>query len=146
MSIRSHSIQDRIARIEGRSDELIDAPGDVTRLPYATGLGALEKKLAWNMNAMAETLPGVQQTRQLMGHMQFGARIDYGDCLFFTFSPNPQHSGLVLRLSRYRRNDPFLDGDDRCKALSYRMDDGLDRTDGADKLTIALGRDRRVKI
>ena len=46
--------------------------------------------------------------RQLMGHTQFGARVVYGDCLFATVSPNEQHSALVLRLSRYRRNDPYV--------------------------------------
>ena len=43
-----------------------------------------------------------------MGHRHWGARIQYGDCLFFTISPNEQHSALVLKLSRYRRNDPCL--------------------------------------
>ena len=43
-----------------------------------------------------------------MGHTQFGARVVYGDCLFATVSPNEQHSALVLRLSRYRRNDPYV--------------------------------------
>ena len=43
-----------------------------------------------------------------MGHRQFGARVVYGDCIFLTVSPNEQHSALVLRLSRYRKNDPFL--------------------------------------
>ena len=43
-----------------------------------------------------------------MGHTHFGARVVYGDCLFFTISPNEQDSSLVLRLSRFRRNDPYL--------------------------------------
>lgn len=50
----------------------------------------------------------VIQVRQLMGHAEFGARVVYGDCIFFTISPNEQHSALVLRLSRYRENDPYL--------------------------------------
>ena len=53
-------------------------------------------------------MPGTQQLRQLMGHSQFGARIHYGDCIFFTISPNPQMSALVLRLSRYREGDPYV--------------------------------------
>ena len=51
---------------------------------------------------------GTQQLRQLMGHSQFGARVVYGDCLFATASPNEQHSALVLHISRYRRNDPYV--------------------------------------
>ena len=43
-----------------------------------------------------------------MGHAEFGARVAYGDCIFFTISPNEQHSALVLRLSRYRARDPYL--------------------------------------
>ena len=43
-----------------------------------------------------------------MGHRQFGARVVYGDCIFITISPNEQHSALVLRLSRFRRNDPYV--------------------------------------
>ena len=45
-----------------------------------------------------------------MGHTQFGARVVHGDCLFFTVSPNEQKSALVMRISRYRRNDPWLSG------------------------------------
>ena len=43
-----------------------------------------------------------------MGHRQFGARVVYGDCLFWTVSPNEQHSAMVLRLSRGREHDPFV--------------------------------------
>ena len=43
-----------------------------------------------------------------MGHRHWGARVNYGDCLFFTISPNEKHSALVLRLSRYRPNDPCV--------------------------------------
>lgn len=50
----------------------------------------------------------IAQVRQLMGHAQFGARVVYGDCIFFTISPNEQHSAFVLRLSRYRAKDPYL--------------------------------------
>ena len=82
--------------------------GDTTRLPFATGLTPLEKRLAWAQHHLAKQLPGSQQLRQLMGHTQFGARVNYGDCIFFTISPNEHHSALVLRLSRFRRNDPYV--------------------------------------
>jgi hypothetical protein len=85
--------------------------GDTTRLPYAVGLTPVQRRLAWNMHFLCQNLPGVQQLRLTMGHAQFGARVHYGDCLFLTISPNEQHSSLVLRVSRYRRNDPFIQGD-----------------------------------
>ena len=86
----------------------IPIAGDTTKLPYADGLSELEKKLAWAQHYLAQNLPGSQQLRQIMGHAQFGARVLYGDCIFITVSPNEQHSALVLRLSRFRRNDPFV--------------------------------------
>ena len=82
--------------------------GDTSRLPYATGLKPLEKKLAWAAKFLASKMAGTQGLRREMGHRQFGARVEYGDCLFATVSPNEQHSALVLRLSRYRQNDPHV--------------------------------------
>ena len=100
--------------------------GDTTRLPYANGLTPLERRLAWSMHFMCQNLPGVQQLRQLMGHAQFGARIVYGDCIFITVSPNSQHSALVLRLCRTRRNDPSLSADDGI-CIAFCAMDGLRR-------------------
>ena len=82
--------------------------GDTTRLPFANGLTSLERRLAWAQHYLAQNFGGSQQVRQLMGHCQWGARVVYGDCLFFTISPNEQHSALVLRLSRFRKNDPYV--------------------------------------
>ena len=48
----------------------------------------------------------------MMGHCHFGARICHGDTLFITVSPNPEHSALLLHLSRARANDPLLQGVD----------------------------------
>ena len=87
--------------------------GDITRLPNAYGLPPLERRLARELSFLAQSLPGTQPLRRLMGHMQFGARVVYGDCIFLTISPNEQHSALVLRLTRYRANDPsVLHGDE----------------------------------
>ena len=72
------------------------------------GLTPVERRLAWAQNHLAANLGGSQQLRQTMGHRQFGARVVYGDCIFITISPNEQHSALVLRLSRFRRNDPYV--------------------------------------
>ena len=86
--------------------------GDTTKLPYAEGLTNFERELARKVAVLASQMPGSPQVRVLMGHCHFGARICFGDCLFFTISPNEQHSALVLRLSRSRRRDPLLSGTD----------------------------------
>ena len=82
--------------------------GDTTRLALAEGLTKQEKAIAREMNHRAENLPGTQKVRQVMGHRHWGARVNYGDCLFFTISPNERMSAFVLKLSRYRQEDPCL--------------------------------------
>merc|ERR1712217_176346 len=90
------------------SGKKIPVAGDTTRLYHADGLTPLQKRMALNMHFLAKNQPGGQQLRQRMGHAQFGARVVFGDCLFYTLSPNEQHSSLVLRLSRYRSKDPCI--------------------------------------
>ena len=82
--------------------------GDTTRLHLAEGLSKAEKLLAKRVGYMAMHFPGTQSVRILMGHRHWGARVNYGDCLFFTISPNEKHSAFVLRLSRFRANDPYI--------------------------------------
>ena len=92
----------------GQGMHRIPIAGDTSKLPLASGLTALEKRLAYAQHFLAKNMQGSQQLRQVMGHCHFGARVNYGDCLFFTISPNEQHSALVLRLSRFRRSDPYI--------------------------------------
>ena len=92
----------------GKGVHRMPIAGDSTRLPFATGLSPLEKRLAWAQHFLARDMPGSQQIRQVMGHRQFGARVVYGDCIFFTVSPNEKHSLLTMRLSRFRANDPYV--------------------------------------
>ena len=99
-----------------KSGKKIPIAGDTTRLPLADGLTPVQKRMAWNMHSLCKNQPGSQQLRQQMGHAQFGARVVYGDCLFYTLSPNEQHSAWVLRLSRYRSNDPCIQSQDELNA------------------------------
>ena len=86
--------------------------GETTKLPHADGLTLVQRRVAWNMHFLCKNQLGGQQLRQQMGHAQVGARVVYGDCIFYTLSPNEQHSAWVLRLSRYRQNDPCIQFDD----------------------------------
>ena len=105
----------------GKGVHRVPIAGDTTRLPYAEGLTPKQRRLAHAHNFLAQHMPGTQSVRRLMGHTQFGARIVYGDCLFFTISPNEQHSALVLRLSRFRHNDPYVvHGSEFVKACAGR--------------------------
>ena len=52
--------------------------GDITKLSFAHGLTAVEKKLLHNLGFKARTLSGAQELRLEMGHCLTGANIVYG--------------------------------------------------------------------
>ena len=110
--------------------------GDTTKLPYADGLSTHAKRMALNLHFLQMNRPGGQQLRQQMGHAVFGARVVYGDCIFYTLSPNEQHSAWVLRLSRYRANDPCLQGgdevQDQLRKNAGRLEPSLSASESVD--------------
>ena len=53
-------------------------------------------------------ISGCQAIRKKIGHILFGFRVVFGECLFITVSPNRRHSSLLLRLSRARGHDTLL--------------------------------------
>ena len=70
--------------------------------------------------------PGKKQVRQIMGKRTRGAQVVFSRELFLTWSPNEEHSALVLRLMRTRDNDPMLAGDEdfdedlrKCSKVDY---------------------------
>ena len=82
--------------------------GDLSRLPFAEGLTDFERSLARAVCFRAQHMPGTLMVRKLMGHCATGARICHGESLFATWSPNEQHSSIVLRLMHNREEDPLL--------------------------------------
>ena len=97
--------------VVGRGVLKIPVAGDVSRLPFAEGLTEFERRLAREIVFKASTMPGTLPVRRLMGHCGTGARVNHGEALFLTWSPNEQQSALVLRLMRNRAQDPMLQGD-----------------------------------
>lgn len=83
--------------------------GDTTKLSQAVELDPSERLVAQRIHFIASHLPGNPQTRTVMGRIQFGARVVFGDCVFMTVSMNEQHSALVLRMFRARQSDPLLE-------------------------------------
>ena len=76
-----------------------------------------------------------------MGNCATRARVNHGEALFITWSPNEQQSALVLRLMRNRRNDTMLQGEDdlteslrQCSAMSHPRVTAA----GADVATVQL--------
>lgn len=82
--------------------------GDVSKLAYIENLTDLERALLANMHFISSRLAGTRQMRRHIGHIVFSSRIFYGCPVFMTVTPSERHSGLCIRLMRYRRSDPAL--------------------------------------
>ena len=87
-------------------------------------MGVDEKLVLRSYLNVTKNISGCQALRSKIGHILFGFRCVYGECIFVTVSPNRRHSSLILRLSRARRNDTMLskgerDSDDRTKDVAY---------------------------
>ena len=52
-------------------------------------------------------MPGTQEIRTKIGHLGFWAGVVYGNGIFMTISPGERHNYLAIRLSRFRKDDPF---------------------------------------
>ena len=83
--------------------------GDTSKLLFAEGTTRKQQQLLRSMHFMGAAQPGTQEARRQMGHVGLGAAVNYGNGIFMTISPSERHSGLALRLSRYRRGDPLVD-------------------------------------
>ena len=82
--------------------------GDVTKLQKVIGLTPLHQHVLRSVFFMSSKLAGVRQTRTMIGHVLTGGRVVFGIPAFMTITPSERHSGLLIRLSRYRESDPAL--------------------------------------
>ena len=80
--------------------------GDISKISQLVGLGQAERLLLQNYHFMSSRLAGTRQVRRSINHVVFSSRIVYGCPTFATFTPSERHSGLAVRLMRYRRHDP----------------------------------------
>ena len=81
---------------------------DFTKLYHCASLTETEQNLIRDMTLLSKKFSGAQQIRLMIGHALFGPRVEYGEPWFFTISPSVRHSGLCVRLSRFRLSDPLL--------------------------------------
>ena len=82
--------------------------GDISKMTRLVGLGPLERSLLQNYHFMSSRLAGTRQVRRSINHIVFSSRVIYGCPIFVTFTPSERHSGLAIRLMRYRRHDPAM--------------------------------------
>ena len=88
--------------------------GDTTKLMYADGITPLQKKLLSDFRFRTRLVPGTREVRTKMGHIGFWASIVYGQGIFITVSPSERHNYLAIRLSRYRKADPYVTANPGC--------------------------------
>ena len=84
--------------------------GNVGILFSDDDMGVTEKLVLRSYLNVTKNISGCQVLRGRIGHILFGFRCVYGECIFFTVSPNRRHSSLIFKLSRARRNDVMLQG------------------------------------
>ena len=90
--------------------------GNMALLFEADDITATERIILRSYLKTTSSIAGCQQIRHKIGACCFGFRVVHGECIFVTVSPNRRHSSMVLKLSRARRNDTGLTGDDDVSA------------------------------
>ena len=93
---------------EDRKGKKRKIDGDYSKLLFSTHLTDLQRKLLTDFRFRCKTLPGTQEIRTKIGHLGFWASVVYGNGIFMTVSPGERHNYLAIRLSRYRKLDPFM--------------------------------------
>ena len=85
--------------------------GDTTKLFFASGTSDADRRLLRDHEYLTSTIPGTQAIRRRMAKSGFAASLVYGTGIFITISPSERHSGLCIRLSRYREKDPLFNSE-----------------------------------
>ena len=82
--------------------------GDVSKLRFAVGVTSLQKRLLADFSFRTRAIGGTQEIRGKIGQICFWGSVVYGNGIFMTISPGERHNYLAIRLSRYRRRDPYI--------------------------------------
>ena len=72
-----------------------------------------------NIEHVSRKLPGTQEVRRQMRFETHAYRVAYGVPIFVTFSPDQNHSLIMLRLSRSRRSDPVHLADSKGRSVRF---------------------------
>jgi len=81
-------------------------------LQWMDDLTAEERELHNHYKNTTGNISGAQGIRRQFNYMNTGLRVEYGDLVFFTVTPDRRHSALLFRLMRARVNDTGLLRDD----------------------------------
>ena len=84
--------------------------GDFSKLCLADKLTDLQRRLLCDFRFRCKSIPGTAEIRTKIGHLGFWASVVYGNGIFMTVSPGERHNYLAIRLSRYRKYDPYVFG------------------------------------
>ena len=90
-------------------------------LRSADDLSHEQKLLLNSYQRVSKHFAGSQEIRQKAGHCLFGFRATLGEGTFITITPDRRHSNLLLHLSRVRKNDSSLEGEDDVNACRRKV-------------------------
>ena len=84
----------------------------MTKVRHVANLSVAAKALLQHIEHTSRKIAGTQETRRQMRFDTHAMRVRYGVPIFVTFTPDEGHNLIMIRLSRTRRKDPALDGDE----------------------------------
>lgn len=92
---------DRTLAVNGDLQKVWDTPG--------VRHNKTAQKMLSSLQATFQRIAGTQEIRTMMRHEITAFRVFYGVPIMVTFAPNEKQSTLMIRLSRTRRSDPFME-------------------------------------
>ena len=82
--------------------------GDVSKLRFAQGVSSQQRRLLADSSFRTKIIASTQEIRTNSGRVCFWGSVVYGNGIFMTISPGERHNHLAIRLSKYRRRDPYV--------------------------------------
>ena len=113
-----HRIASNSVQVNGHKKNI---NGNMALLFEADDITSAERIILRSYLKTTSSIAGCQQIRSKIGACCFGFRVVHGECIFVTVSPNRRHSSMVLKLSRARRNDVGLTGDDEVSSARRKV-------------------------
>lgn len=116
------SLHEKLRRVsctvQGRN---VPINGDPRKLRFADGLSKPESNILGSYGRVTHKFPGTQEIRRAMHPAMLGCRVQYGEGVFLTISPNRRHSTVVLCFARVRVKDTMLQATDEASHWRRRL-------------------------
>ena len=94
--------------------------GNLGKVALVPGLSSLSQRLLRQVQYSIRRIPGTTGVRSLMRHRAQAMQLYYGTPLFVTLSPAEKHNWIMLKLARWRMEDPAVQQDPALQKVAAR--------------------------